>query len=122
LPTRIKRDAAGRNGSGIDRLLCRDLTYDGHKDMVASFASGRAIGVEAWVFFRAAGSGWKLSFRRLDLVRASVKLSGTAVIESDPVYRTSDKRPCCPTGGMQHYRFAWQRGKMVSVRVWHTQP
>lgn len=121
LPAQVKRDAAGRNGSGIDRLICRDLTYDGRKDMVATVASGRPIGIEAWVFFHAMGNGWKLSFRRIDLVRASVKLSGTAVLESDPVYRDTDERPCCPTGGTRHYRFGWQRGKMVTIRVWHTQ-
>jgi hypothetical protein len=121
LPDRIKRDAAGRDGSGIDRLICRDLTYDGRKDMVASVASGRPIGVEAWVFFRGVVSGWKLAFHRIDLVKASVALSGTAVLETDPVYRVGDKRPCCPTGGMKHLRFEWQRGKMITVRVWHTQ-
>jgi len=89
--------------------------------MVASVASGRAIGVEAWVFFRGVVSGWKLTFHRIDLVRATVVLSGTAVIESDPVYRVGDKRPCCPSGGLKHFRFEWQRGKMVTVRVWHTQ-
>jgi len=122
LPMRVKRDAAGRSGSGIDRLICRDLTYDGRKDMVASVYSGGAAGVEAWVFFRAATRGWKLSFDRVGLVRAAIRVSTASVVESDPVYRVGDKRPCCPSGGLKHYRFQWQRGKMIKVRVWHTRP
>ncbi|MBA3717562.1 MAG: hypothetical protein H0W87_04960 [Actinobacteria bacterium] len=121
LPMRVKQDAAGgKGGAGIDRLLCRDLTSDGRKDMVASVYSGTAIGVEAWVFFRSVADGWKLSFRRIGLVRARIQLTGVAVIETDPVYRPTDKRPCCPTGGMKHFRFEWQDGKMAKVRVWQT--
>jgi len=120
LPMRVKHDAAGHAGTGIDRLICRDLTSDGRKDMIASVYSGGATGVEAWVFFRAALKGWRLSFSRTRLVLAQVRVSGSAVIETDPVYRVGDKRPCCPTGGQKHLRFQWQRGAMVKVRVWHT--
>jgi hypothetical protein len=120
LPIGVKRDAAGHAGSGIDRLICRDLTYDGRKDMVATVYSGGQAGVEAWVFFRAVVGGWRLSFDRTGLVRATVRISRTAVIETDPVYRVGDKRPCCPSGGQKHYRFQWQRAKMVKIRVWHT--
>jgi hypothetical protein len=119
LPMRLKRDAAGRDGTGIDRLICRDLTYDGRKDMTASI-SARTVGVEAWVFFRASATGWQLAFARTGLVRAQVKVVSVAVVESDPVFRAGDKRPCCPTGGEKHYRFQWQRGKMVKVRSWRT--
>ena len=120
LPMKVKRDAAGRNGSGIDRLICRDLTYDGRRDMIASVYSGPAIGVEAWVFFRALRTGWSLAFSRVGLTRAKVQVKLASVVEIDPVYRTGDKRPCCPTGGLKHYRFQWQRGKMAKIRVWHT--
>ena len=120
LPMRVKRDAAGRAGTGIDRLICRDLTYDGRKDMVASVYSGEEAGVEAWVFFRAVARGWRLSFDRTGLVRATIRVSGLGVIEIDPVYRAGDKRPCCPTGGEKNYRFQWQRGQMVTIRVWRT--
>jgi len=119
LPMRVKKDAAGREGSGIDRLICRDLTADGRKDMVVSVFS-KAVGVEAWVFFRAPASGWKLAFWRTGLMRAKVGVSGNAVNETDPVYRPGDMKPCCPTGGQKHYRFKWLRGKMVQVRAWHT--
>jgi hypothetical protein len=119
LSMRLKHDAAGRDGTGIDRLVCRDLTNDGRKDMTASI-SARAIGTEAWVFFRATTSGWQLAFRRIGLVRAQVKVVTAAVVEMDPVFRAGDKRPCCPSGGQKHYRFQWQRGKMVKVRAWHT--
>jgi hypothetical protein len=119
LPMRVKRDAAGREGTGIDRLVCRDLTYDDRKDMVASVYSG-AVRVEAWVFFHAAAKGWRLAFRRTGLLRAHIRVSASAVIETDPIYKVGDKRPCCPTGGQKHIRFAWQRGKMVKVRAWHT--
>jgi hypothetical protein len=115
----LRHDAAGRDGAGIDRLVCRDLTHDGRKDMTTSI-SGGATGMEAWVFFRASTSGWRLAFRRTGLVRAQVKVQPTAVVETDPVFRPGDKRPCCPTGGEQHYRFQWQRGKMVKVRSWHS--
>ena len=119
LPLRVKHDAAGRDGTGIDRLVCRDLTSDGRKDMTTSISAG-ATGIEAWVFFRATTSGWRLAFRRTGLVRARVKVLPTAVVEIDPIFRPGDKRPCCPTGGQNHYRFQWQRGKMVQVRSWHT--
>jgi hypothetical protein len=117
---KVKRDAAGRAGSGIDRLICKDLTYDGRKDMVASVYSGAAVGVEAWVFFRAVPSGWRLAFSRSGLVRAKIRVAAVSVLESDPVYRGGDRKPCCPTGGLKHYRFQWQRGKMAKTRVWHT--
>ncbi len=119
LPMRLKHDAAGREGSGIDRLICRDLTRDGRKDMVASVFS-KPRGVEAWVFFRAASSGWRLSFRRTGLVAAQVEVARKGVEETDPVFRPGDARPCCPSGGQKHYRFEWLRGKMAKVRAWHT--
>ena len=119
LPMGLKHDAAGRNGSGIDRLICRDLTGDGRKDMVASVFS-RPNGVEAWIFFRAAPGSWKLSFRRTGLVAARVGVAGKGVTEADPVFRQGDERPCCPSGGQKHYRFEWLRGKMAKVRSWHT--
>jgi hypothetical protein len=119
LPARVKRDAAGREGSGIDRLVCRDLTYDSRKDMVASIYSS-PMGIEAWVFFRAVAKGWRLAFRRTGLMRAHVRVSGRAVIETDPIYKTGDERPCCPTGGWKHLRFKWLRGKMVKVASWQT--
>src|SRR5262245_27311899 len=119
LPMRVKHDAAGRAGSGIDRLLCRDLTRDARKDMLASVFDAD-VGVEAWVFFRASVKGWRLAFERTGLVRAKIQISRGAVIESDPVFKAGDKRPCCPTGGQKHYQFKWKRGKMVKVRAWHT--
>src|SRR3954464_860508 len=100
LPMGLKHDAAGRDGSGIDRLICRDLTADGRKDMVASVFS-RPRGVEAWVFFRAVPGGWRLSFRRTGLVAAEVDVEGKAVAETDPVFRPGDARPCCPSGGQK---------------------
>ena len=118
LPMHVKRDAAGHDGAGIDRLICRDLTHDDRKDMVASIYSS-PMGIEAWVFFRAT-KGWRLSFRRTGLVRAHIKVSTSAVIETEPIYKPGDKRPCCPTGGERHLRFKWLRGKMVKVAAWHT--
>jgi hypothetical protein len=119
LSTRVKQDAAGRSGSGIDRVICRDLTGDGRKDMVVSVYAP-AVGIEAWVFFRAAADTWKLSFRRTGLVRASIRTENKSVLESEPVYRAGDKRPCCPTGGRNYYRFKWRHAEMVTVRSWHT--
>lgn len=119
LSTRVKEDAAGRSGSGIDRVICRDLTGDGRKDMVATVYAP-AVGIEAWVFFRAATDTWKLSFRRTGLLRANVQTENNSVLESEPIYKAGDKRPCCPTGGRRYYRFKWRRGEMVTVRTWHT--
>jgi hypothetical protein len=120
LPMRIKHDAAERMGSGIDRLICRDLTGDGRKDMVASVFS-KARGIEAWVFFRAMPSEWRLSFRRIDLLAARIGVVRNGVNEVDPVFRQGDQRPCCPSGGQKHYRFVWLRGKMVKIRAWHSE-
>jgi hypothetical protein len=119
LPMHVKRDAAGRGGNGINRLICRDLTYDGRKDMLASVYAA-SVGVEAWVFSRGRPKDWDLAFARTALVRAQVKVTTTAIVESDPVFRPGDNRPCCPTGGQKHYRFQWQHGKMVKVRAWQT--
>jgi len=119
LPVRVRQDAAGREGSGIDRVICRDLTSDSRKDMVASVYA-RAVGVEAWVFIRAVRKGWRLDYRRTGLMRAKVSVSSNGVTETDPVYRPGDTKPCCPTGGQKHYRFKWRGGKMVQVRAWHT--
>ena len=119
LPLKVRRDAAGRKGTGIDRLICRDLTYDSRKDMVVSVYAG-ALGMEAWVFFRAAPRGWRLAFRRTGLVRAHIRVSGGGVTETDPIFKPADKRPCCPSGGRRHVRFEWQRGEMVKVRTWRT--
>jgi hypothetical protein len=119
LPMHVKRDAAGHEGAGIDRLICRDLTHDARRDMVASIYSS-PMGIEAWVFFRAATKGWRLSFRRTGLVRAHIRVSTSAVIETEPIYKAGDKRPCCPTGGQRHLRFKWRHGKMLKVAAWHT--
>src|SRR5262245_48342502 len=113
LPKQVKPDAAGQSGTGIDRLFCRDFTDDNRKDMVASVYS-TDVGVEAWVLFRATTKGWKLAFRRTGLVRAEIAVSGEVITESRPVYRGGDKRPCCPTGGLNHIRFEWRKGKMRS--------
>jgi len=119
LPRQVKRDAAGQSGTGIDRLICRDFTDDNRKDMVASVYSTE-VGVEAWVLFRSATKGWKLAFRRTGLIRAEIQASGEAITETRPVYREGDKRPCCPTGGLNHTRFEWRKGKMSKIRAWHT--
>lgn len=119
LPRKIKQDAAGRTGAGIDRLICRDLTGDGRKDMVASIFSGGTAGVEAWVVFRATSNGWKLVFRRLNLYRAGIRSTPAGIVEFDPVYGANDPN-CCPSRGYDHTLYRWKAGKFVVGRTWHT--
>jgi hypothetical protein len=119
LPRRVKLDAGGKYGGGVDKLICRDFTRDGRKDMVATVLSGGTAATEAWVLFRAKKQGWKLAFRRTGLYKAGVKAKGRAVVESDPVFQTNDQN-CCPTGGYDHRRYSWRRGRMQLAHTWHT--
>ncbi|HEX9415918.1 MAG TPA: hypothetical protein VF895_04355 [Gaiellaceae bacterium] len=121
LPKKVKLDATGRSGAGIDRLICKDLTGDGRKDMVASVFSGGTAGVEAWVVFRATPRGWKLVFRRLDLYRAGIRLAPAGIVEIDPLYAADGTDPnCCPSRGYDHTLYRWKSGKFVVGRTWHT--
>ncbi len=92
LPKKVKLDATGRSGAGIDRLICKDLTGDGRKDMVASVFSGGTAGVEA-----------------------------SGIVEIDPLYAADGTDPnCCPSRGYDHTLYRWKSGKFVVGRTWHT--
>jgi hypothetical protein len=119
LPRRVKQDATGHFGAGLDRLICRDLTSDGRKDMVASVFSGGTAGVEAWVIFRATSNRWKLAFRRVNLYKVGIRSTPGGIVEIDPVYRANDPN-CCPSGGYDHTLYHWKSGKFSAGRTWHT--
>ncbi len=119
LPERVRLDATGRYGAGVDTLICRDLTHDGRIDMAASVNSGGTAGIEAWVAFRVTNNRWKMIFHRTGLYKALIRYLAGDIVETDPVYKARDP-VCCPTGGFDHQRFHWRVRRFVVVRTWHT--
>jgi hypothetical protein len=119
LPQSVKDAAGGVNGGGVDRIICRDVTFDHVPDMTVLVASGGAARVTAWVVFRARKTSWQLVLRRLNLFRASVSWVKGDLVETVAVFRKTDLA-CCPTGGHNHTRLHWQRHKFVTLRFWHT--
>ena len=119
LPKRVKIDASGRYGAGIDRLICRDLTGDGQKEMVASIFSGGTAGDHSWLVFAATRRGWKLAFRRLNLYKVGIRAASHGIVETLPVYNQDDAN-CCPSGGFDHRLYRWRHGQFVVARSWHT--
>lgn len=120
LPKRFKIDASGKYpGSGFAQFLCHDFTGDGHTDMAASVLTGGTAGVEGWVLFRANGQRWQLASKHLGLYNASIRRTGSDIVETDPVYKENDPN-CCPSGGYGHRQFHWKNGRLVVVRTWHT--
>ena len=119
LPQSVKDAAGGMNGGGVDRIICRDVTGDRVTDMTVLVASGGAARVTAWVVFRARKTSWQLVLRRLNLYRASVSWVNGDLVETVAVLRKTDQI-CCPTGGHNHTRLDWQRGRFVTLRFWHT--
>jgi hypothetical protein len=117
LPAPVKEDASARY-SGIDRLICRDLTGDGRNDMVATVHSGGTAGVEAWVAFKRVGRGWKLVFRRLGH-KVLIRSVPVGIVEIAPVYMDGDPN-CCPSGGFDHTLFKWKSGRFAVARSWHS--
>jgi hypothetical protein len=119
LPQRVKDAVAGMNGGGVDQLICRDVTRDRRKDMTVLIESGGPAAVDAWVVFRNKKGRWKLALRRLRVYQASVRtFKGNLIEVSAVLLKTDDK--CCPTGGYDHRRFHWKKGKFVVARFWHT--
>ncbi len=120
IPQRVKDSVAGMNGGGVDQLICRDVTRDRRKDMTVLIASGGPAAVDAWVVFRNKKGRWKLALRRLRVYQASVRTTskGNLIEVSAVLLKTDDK--CCPTGGYDHRRFHWKKGKFVVARFWHT--
>lgn len=119
LPQRVKVDASGRYGAGIDRLICRDLTRDGTKEMVASIYSGGTAGDHAWIVFASTRRGWKVLLRRLNLYKVGIRPAPTGIVETLPVYNPDDSN-CCPSGGFDHQLFRWRHGRFVVARSWHS--
>jgi hypothetical protein len=109
LPQSVKNDAAGMNGGGVDRLICRDVTYDGRPDMTALITSSWSTGVTAWVVFRAK-TMWSLALARVHVHSAAGRYRRGDLVETQPV----------KSGGYDHRRFHWQRRHFVVLRKWHT--
>ena len=119
LPKRVKIDASGRYGAGVNRLLCRELTRDKQEDMVASIYSGGTAGDHAWIVFASTQRGWKLLFRRLDLYKVGLRAASNGIVETLPLYKRDDPN-CCPTGGFDHKLFRRRHGRFALARAWHT--
>jgi hypothetical protein len=86
--------------------------------LAVSLASGGTAGDVDWVAFVRAGSTWRVlkagGGYRLGLF---AKNNDLEVVQ--PLYRRSDAN-CCPTGGFDRSLYTVQRGKLVSLRQWHT--
>jgi hypothetical protein len=119
LPQRVKIDASGRYGAGIDRVICRDLTGDDQQEMIASIFSGGTAGDHSWLVFAPTQRGWKLAFRRLNLYKVGIRAESNGIVETLPVYNPDDPN-CCPSGGFDHRLYRWSRGRFAVARSWHT--
>jgi hypothetical protein len=119
LPQRVKIDASGRYGGGIDMLICRDLTGDDQTELIASIFSGGTAGDHSWLVFAPTQRGWKLAFRRLNLYKVGIRAGSNGIVETLPVYNPDDPN-CCPSGGFDHRLYRWRHGRFVVARSWHT--
>jgi hypothetical protein len=111
LPRSVRNDAAGMNGGGVDRLICRDVTSDGRTDMSVLVTSTATSGVTAWVVFRAKRK-WVLSLARVHVHKCAVKYKHGDLVEKQPD----------DAGGWDHRRYHWRKSTkhFVVVRKWHT--
>jgi hypothetical protein len=111
LPRSVRDDAAGMNGGGVDRLICRDVTLDKRTDMTALVTRTANSGVTAWVVFRAKRE-WALSLARTNVRQCAVKTKHHDLMEKQPT----------TAGGFVHRRFHWDRKHkhFDVVRKWYT--
>ena len=104
--------------SMADKVLCFDVTGDGHGDMAVTLFSGGTAGDVGWLLFAWNGTRWQLvatgSGYKLGLFR-----SGSKLLAVQPVYRTNDPN-CCPTGGFDRTLYRWDGSRLVVARSWHT--
>jgi hypothetical protein len=111
LPRSVRDDAAGMNGGGVDRLICRDVTFDKRTDMTVLITSTANSGVTAWVVFRAKRK-WVLSLARVHVHQCAVKTKHHDLLEKEPA----------KSGGYVHRRFHWDRAHkdFDVLRKWYT--
>ena len=105
--------------AGVGKVLCHDFTRDGRADMAVTIFSGGSAGDVAWLVFRRTDTRWRLALRRLHLYKLYLRRAGDGLVETQPFYRRDDAN-CCPTGGYDHVRFQWKKGRFVVVRRWHS--
>lgn len=105
--------------AGVDSVRCADLTRDGKRDLVATFASGGTAGDTGWVILTATGRRWKVLIVQPQAYKVGVRIQAGDAIELQPIYRKNDPN-CCPTGGVQHRRFHWNGTRFVVTKSWVT--
>ncbi len=97
--TRVDANPAGGSGLRNDRLQqfeCADLTGDGDEEMVVRVGQGKPAAISPWGIFRSVDGEWALALAR-DLVTAELQVTGSEVIEAQPVF-AEDANACCPSG------------------------
>lgn len=107
-----------REGGGVGRLICHDLTRDGEAELAATIFSGGTAGDIAWVVFKRSNGKWLLVFKRLDVYKIGLFRLGGDLADSQPIYLKNDPN-CCPTGGFDHRRYHWNGSRFALVRSWH---
>jgi hypothetical protein len=85
--------------------------------MAISIASGGTAGDIGWIVFVGTGSGYKVAKTGSGYKLGLWRVGGDFDI-SQPIYKKPDPN-CCPTGGVDHYRYHWNGSKFV-VRKYHT--
>jgi len=83
----------------VSRVLCRDLTGDGRKEMVVLLAccGGNTVLSSPWAIFKADDRGWRLGYSRPTGVVHDLKVSADSdVATKSPKYGPNDAK-CCPS-------------------------
>jgi hypothetical protein len=117
LPADVK-DLTRYRFSGVDAIICHDLTGDGVPDMAVTLASGGTAGDIAWAAFRRSGTRWVLVGSNSTGYKLLLIRRGRDLVETQPIYRKHDPN-CCPTGGFAHRELGWNGRTLAVVRRWH---
>jgi hypothetical protein len=97
------------------RVICRDLTGDGRRDMAVLMFCCTAASPTPVAIFRNTGSRWAYAFGSTRRLVDAMSVRGHDLIELSPVYRRSDAF-CCPSSHRRH-RLDWTGHRFVSRRA-----
>jgi hypothetical protein len=103
---------------GVDRLICRDFTGDGRRDMAFTRAVTGSAGTIGWGIFIADKRRWRLALVREDETQVGIKADGRELLRSRPIHRPGDAN-CCPTGGATIEAYRFEGGRFAKVGESH---
>ena len=119
----IKKTRVLYSGAGIFdvyrvyKLVCKDFTGDGVKDMGVLMLCCTAASPTPVAVFRAVGPSWKLAYSSTRRLVWNLSARGSSLIMRSPVYRRGNAA-CCPSK-YAYYKLAW-KGK--SFKLGRTKP